>query len=324
MTKDYYVLSYYCFTPIEDIESFREEHHKYCLEKNLRGRIKIASEGINGKLSGKKEDCEAYLNDLMADPRFKNTQCNIEEHTGYASEKLHVRLKKEIVNAGLPHIKPYEKTGAYVTPKEFEKMIQRDDVVIVDVRSDYEHSLGKFKGSITFDIGTFREFPDHVKKLTQYSKKKIITVCTSDIKCEKASAYLLTQGFDDVYQLQGGIIRYGKETDGSAFEGTCYVFDNRLSQEINTKKPTVISKCYVCHNPSKRMVNCANMVCNRHVPICEPCGEKLQGACSADCQKSPQKRMYDGTGYYTKKTNGYDPYKGAKRAASTKQINLNG
>lgn len=313
MDKAYQVISFYCFTPIEDPALFREAQHLYCLKKNLRGRVKIAPEGINGKLSGLKQDCQAYLQDLMADPRFASTDVKVDDHTGYASEKLHVRLKREIVNAGLSHIKPYEKTGIRITPKEFEKMIQADDVIVVDVRSDYENNTGRIKGAITFDISNFREFPAHVRALEKYKDKRIITTCTGGIKTEKASAYLLSQGFKKVYQLQGGLLRYGKETDGSAFEGVCYVFDNRLTIDINTKNPTLITKCYLCQTPSKRMVNCANMACNRHVPICAPCGEKLQGACSQACQQSSHKRAYNGTGYYTKETNGYNPYKEARR-----------
>lgn len=282
MDKPYQVISFYCYTPIDDPEAYREAHHLSCLAKNLRGRVKVAPEGINGKLSGLKEACQAYLQELRADPRFAKIDIKIDDHTSYASEKLHVRVKKEIVNAGLPHIKPYERTGTYVTPKVFEKMIQEDDVIILDVRSNYENVVGRFKGAITLDINNFREFPAHVPALRKYKDKRIITTCTGAIKTEKASAYLLSQGFEKVYQLQGGIIRYGKETKGSAFEGSCYVFDNRITTEINTHNPLTISQCYVCLRPSERMVNCANMVCNRHTPICELCGEKLAGACSSE------------------------------------------
>lgn len=313
MNKEYYVLSYFCFTPIENPERFREEQHLYCLEKNLRGRIKIAPEGINGKLSGKKEACEAYLRDLMKDPRFTDITVHWHENDSYASEKLHVRVKKEIINAGLPHIKPYEKTGIFITPKEFEAMIEEDDVVILDVRSDYETAVGRFKNSLVLPIKNFREFPDHLSTLQKYKDNRLVVCCTGGVKDAKATSYLLSQGFEKVYQIRGGILGYAKGTDGCAFEGTCYVFDNRLTTKINKKKSTVISECYVCHQPSNRMVNCANMVCNRHVPICEPCGNNLQGACSSPCQQSTHKRPYDGTGYYVKKSNGYNPYKDAKR-----------
>lgn len=313
METSYQVLSFYCFTFIEDPAKLRETQHLYCLEKKLRGRIKVAPEGINGKISGLTKDCQGYIKDLLADSRFQKADFKIDDHNGYASEKLHVKVKKEIVNAGLSHIKPYERAGIHLTPKAFEKMIQEDDVIILDVRSNYENAIGKFKGAVTLDINNFRELPQQIESLKKYREKKIITTCTGGIKTEKASAYLLSQGFKNVYQLQGGILRYGKETNGAAFEGSCYIFDNRLTREINSQNPTLISQCYLCHTPSKRLLNCANMLCNRHVPICHPCGEKLAGTCSKECLDSPKKRTYNGSGYYTKQSNGYNPYKGLKR-----------
>ncbi|MEM7362228.1 MAG: rhodanese-related sulfurtransferase [Bacteroidota bacterium] len=310
--QTYYALSYFCFTPIKDPESLREAQHLYCVNKQLKGRIKVAPEGINGKISGRKEDCEAFINYLKQDTRFANISVNQDEHYGYVSEKMKSRTTREIVNAGLPEIKPYEKTGTFITPQEFEAMAEEGDVVNLDVRSDYETAVGKFKNSIVLPIKNFREFPNHLSKLEKYKNKRIVVWCTSGIKDEKATAYLLSKGFEKVYQVRGGIVGYGKETDGSAFEGVCYVFDNRLTVPINKKNPTTISQCHVCHTPSHRMVNCANMVCNRHVPICHPCAEKIEGACSIECQKAPTKRAYNGTGYYVKESNGYNPHKGIK------------
>ena len=319
MADQYQVLSFYHYTPVDNPEQLRDAHHRYCLEKNLRGRIKVAPEGINGKLSGRKEDCQAYIKYLQSDPRFTPTAMKVDDHTGYASEKLHVRIKKEIVNAGMPYIKPYEKTGISLSPQAFEKMVKEEDVVLLDVRSTYETMIGHFKGSLFLKISSMREFPAHLPVLEKYKNKPIITICTGKIKSEKASAYLLSKGFEKVYQLDGGILRYGKETDGSLFQGACYVFDNRLIKAINTKNPTIISHCYVCQKPSQRMVNCANMLCNLHAPICAPCGEKYQGACSENCMASPKKRTYNGTGYYVKKSNGYNPYKAAQRAVKRKR-----
>lgn len=311
--KEYSALSYFCFTPIEDPESLRESQHLYCIEKNLRGRIKVAPEGINGKISGRKEDCEAFLGQLKADPRFVDINIQAHGHNAYVSEKMKARTTTEIVNAGLPHIKPYEKTGIFITPKEFEAMAEDDDVVILDVRSNYETALGRFKNSIVLPIKNFREFPDHLSTLEKHKNKRIVVCCTAGIKDSKATAYLLSKGFEKVYQIRGGILGYAKETDGSAFEGVCYVFDNRLIVPINQKNPTIISQCYVCHTPSYRMVNCANMACNRHVPICHPCAEKMEGACSIPCQKAPRKRSYNGTGYHVKERNPYQSLKRTKK-----------
>ncbi|KUG07607.1 rhodanese-related sulfurtransferase [Solirubrum puertoriconensis] len=307
---DYRVLLYYCYTPIEDVLAFREEHHRLCLKLDLRGRIIVASEGLNGTVSGTKESCEAYMQAVKSDPRFAALEFKIEEAPAHAFQKLHVRIKPEIVHVGLPAIKPYERTGVHLSPQEFRDMKDHEDVVILDVRSDYEHNLGRFKNAVTLDIGNFREFPEKVEELRKYQNKKILTYCTGGIKCEKASAYLLEQGFENVYQLHGGIIKYGLEAGGEDFEGKCYVFDGRVAVDVNTVNPTVVAHCVNCGQANERMVNCANPHCNDHVVQCESCGEKLDGACSEACQQHPDKRPYDGTGNYPKQSNHYNPEQG--------------
>jgi UPF0176 protein len=315
--KNYSILLYYCYARIEDPEAFREQHHLYCIENNLKGRIIIAHEGINGTISGSREDCQRYMDDLKADPRFAHTDFKVDHNDANAFAKLHVRVKPEIVHSSLSHIDPNQRTGTYVEPAEFKEILKNktDDVVILDVRSNYEHSLGRFKNAITLDIENFRDFPEKVEELKGLKDKKIVTYCTGGIKCEKASAFLLEQGFENVYQLHGGIIKYGMEeaTQGEDFEGKCYVFDNRVAVEVNKVNPKVVSTCYVCGTHSDRMVNCANAECNRHVPICEKCGWEMEGACSEECKSHSDKRPYDGTGYYQKEMNGYNPYRGLYR-----------
>lgn len=307
---DYRVLLYYCYTPIENPELFREEHHRLCLSLRLLGRIIVAPEGLNGTVSGLTADCEEYMRIVKADPRFATLEFKVEEAPAHTFQKLHVRVKPEIVHVGLPHIKPYERTGVHLSPQEFRDMKDQDDVVVLDVRSDYEHELGRFKNAVTLDIENFREFPEKVADLEQYKDKKILTYCTGGIKCEKASAFLLEQGFENVYQLHGGIIKYGLEAGGEDFEGKCYVFDGRVAVDVNHVNPSIISQCYHCHTPSSRMVNCANPHCNAHVPLCEACGEQLDGACSTTCQQHPDKRPFDGTGTYPKLSNHYNPAQG--------------
>ncbi len=311
--KKYHILLYYCYTPIENPEQFRYEHHLFCLKHDILGRIIVSKEGLNGTVSGLKEQCEIYRQTLLADPRFASIDFKIEEHDTHAFQKLHVRVKPEIVHVDLPHINPNQKTGIHLEPAEFKNLKDADDVVLLDVRSDYEHKVGKFKNAITLDIENFRDFPEKVDELTHLKDKKIITYCTGGIKCEKASAFLLEKGFKNVYQLHGGIIKYGLEEGGEDFEGKCYVFDNRITVDVNRVNPKVISRCYVCSTESDRMVNCANPECNNHIPICEKCGWEMEGACSPACQIHPEKRVYDGTGYYAKQLNGYNPYKGLQR-----------
>ncbi len=311
--KDYSILLYYCYTKIEDPEVFRKDHHLFCIDNNLLGRIIIAQEGINGTISGLKSDCEKYMAHLHADPRFVKTEFKVEPFETHAFQKLNVRVKDEIVHSGLKDIDPTKKTGTYLEPEEFKQMKDNEDVVVVDVRSNYENNVGRFKNAITFDIDNFRDFPDKVSELESYKDKKVITYCTGGIKCEKASAYLLEKGFKNVYQLHGGIIKYGIEEGGEDFEGKCYVFDNRVVADVNTINPSTISKCHICGTDCDRMVNCANPECNKHIPICEQCAEEMEGACSEKCKSHPRKRAYDGRGYYPKKLNGYNPYRGINR-----------
>ena len=313
---DYCILLYYCYTKIDEPEEFREEHHFLCLDLDLRGRIIVAPEGLNGTVSGMKDQCQQYMEYLHADPRFKEIEFKVEPYPSHAFQKLNVRLKPEIVNVGLPHVDPARGTGTYVEPQDFQDLKEQDDVVLLDVRSNYEHQLGKFKNAITLDIDNFRDFPQKLQELQHLKQKKVITYCTGGIKCEKASAFLLENGFENVYQLHGGIIKYGLETGGKDFDGKCYVFDNRVAATVNRVNPTVISQCHICGCHCDRMVNCSNPTCNKHLPICEQCGEALEGACSQACKEHPEKRAYDGSGYYQKELNGYNPYRGIRRGSS--------
>lgn len=315
MKEDYLVLLYYCYSRIEDPEAFREAHHLRCLELNLKGRIIVAEEGLNGTVSGLRNDCEQYMKEVKDDPKFSDIEFKVDQVPGHTFTKMHVRTKPEIVHASLNHIDPRKKTGTYVEPDEFRKILQDqpEDTVILDVRSNYEHHVGKFKNALTLDIENFRDFPEKVKELDHLKNKKVITYCTGGIKCEKASAYLLEQGFKDVHQLHGGIIKYGIEADGEDFEGKCYVFDNRIVKDLNKVNPKVISLCYITGTPSDRMVNCANPHCNKHIPMSEEGAEIYNGCCSEECMKNPDVRPYDGTGFYQKEMNGYNPYRGLVR-----------
>jgi len=312
--KNYWVLLYYCYTHIEDPAQFRDEHHQLCLDLGLLGRIIVAQEGLNGTVSGTPQACQQYMEIVSADPRFKDIDFKVDKTPAHTFQKINVRVKSEIVHSGLLHIHPKNGTGIHLAPEEFKKIKDDPDVVLLDMRSNYEHSVGKFKGALSFDIENFREFPEQLDQFEHLKDKKVITYCTGGVKCEKGSAYLLEKGFKNVYQLHGGIIKYGLEAGGEDFEGKCYVFDNRVAIDVNTVNPVVISKCFVCGTNSDRMVNCSNQICNNHVPICEPCGEKMQGACTQACFDDHQnRRPYDGTGYYAKTLNGYNPHLHSKQ-----------
>jgi UPF0176 protein len=299
----YQTLLYYCYSTIANAEQFAADHLSFCKSLSLVGRIIVAEEGLNGTVSGTAESCKAYMDAIHADERFAKTGFKIDNVAEPSFVKMHCRYKSEIVHSGLRDpqmIDPNRQTGKHLEPIDFMAMKDRDDVVILDVRSDYEHSLGRFKNAVTLDIENFRDFPAKINELAKFKDKKILTYCTGGIKCEKASALLLHEGFTDVYQLHGGIIKYGKEAGGKDFEGKCYVFDNRLSVDVNSVNPVVVSTCRNCGTTTDKMINCANPECNEHFTQCAACGEVLEGSCSTACQTHPRKRVYDGTGYYVK------------------------
>jgi UPF0176 protein len=300
--KPFRTLLYYKYVKIPDAATYMERHMELCQRIGLVGRIIIADEGLNGTVSGTVVQCQKYMDTLNIDPLLSGIDFKIDDVEEPSFSALHVRYKGEIVNSGSAHldIDPTTKTGKHLEPKEFAEMMGRDDVVVLDVRSNYESGLGRFKGAVAADIDNFRDFPEYIKNLEQYKDKKVMTYCTGGIKCEKASALLLEAGFKDVYQLHGGIIKYGKEMRGKDFEGNCYVFDKRVSVPVNTVNPIIISRCRICGTASTHMVNCANADCNEHFVLCEECGESMKGCCSDACMASPAIRAYDGTGYYSK------------------------
>ena len=189
--KRYQTLLYYCYTTIENAEQFAADHLSFCKSLDLVGRIIVADEGLNGTVSGSVESCRNHMDFIQNDPRFASTEFKIDDVEEPSFIKMHCRYKSEIVYSGLrdPNIiDPKKKTGVHLEPKDFLEMKDRDDVVILDVRSNYEHSLGKFKNAVTLDIENFRDFPAKINELAQYKDKKILTYCTGGIKCEKASA----------------------------------------------------------------------------------------------------------------------------------------
>lgn len=285
--KPYRVLLFYQYVPIEDPASLVEEHRAFCQELGVKGRILIASEGINGTLSGTVGQTQRYMDYMNQHPLFKEMPFKVDEYHQHAFKKLFVRLKKELVTWRLERdVKPYQKTGKRLKPKDFYQMLQRDDVVVLDGRNDYEYDLGHFRGSIRPDVHTTREFPDWIRKnLKDYKDKTILTYCTGGIRCEKLTAFMLEEGFKDVYQLDGGIISYGKdpEVKGQLWDGKCYVFDERISVPINQVEETVVGKCYHCGKPTDRYLNCEYNLCHKQHLCCEECEQTYQGYCSEEC-----------------------------------------
>lgn len=291
---DYRVLLYYNYATIENPEQFAKEHLAFCKKIGLKGRILVSEEGINGTVSGTVEQTDAYMDYVHADERLKDTWFKIDEAKGHAFKKMFVRPRKEIVSLDLDEdINPHELTGKYLSPVEFKEALLDEETIVIDARNDYEYDLGHFRGAVRPDIRNFRELPAWIREnKEQFMDKKVVTYCTGGIRCEKFSGWLLREGIQDVSQLHGGIATYGKDENvrGELWDGTMYVFDERISVEINHVDKKIIGKDWFDGTPCERYVNCANPYCNRQLLTSEENEAKHLGGCCYDCAAHERNR----------------------------------
>ncbi|MDY7045896.1 MAG: rhodanese-related sulfurtransferase [Bacillota bacterium] len=290
--NNYQVLLYYQYVQIDDPEGYAAEHLKFCKELGLKGRILVAQEGINGTVSGTIEQTEAYMEAMHQDPRFADMVFKIDEAADHTFKKMHVRPRKELVTFRLENdINPLETTGNHLSPKEFYEAMQDENTIVIDARNDYEYDLGHFRGAVRPDIKTFRELPEWIREhKDQFKDKKVLTYCTGGIRCEKFSGWLLEEGFEDVNQLHGGIVTYGKdpEVQGELWDGKCYVFDERISVPVNQKEHVVVGVDYFDGEPCERYINCANPECNKQILCSEENEHKYLRGCTHECRVSPR------------------------------------
>lgn len=294
-----HILLFYKFQKIKNLEYFARKHKSFCKKLGVLGKVLIAKEGINGSISGTKEQVEEYKIFLWLQKGFDDV--NFKEETAFERPftKMHVRIRNEIVS--LKKKVGINKKGKYLTPKEFLEIYNgrdKNNVIILDTRNYYEYQLGRFKNAINLNIKTFREFPEFVEKFkkkfnkgelkNKKIKQKIVMYCTGGIRCEKASAYMKEQGFENVYQLEGGIINFCQQFPNTIWDGKCFVFDKRLMTDINqNNKP--ITKCINCDVLCDLYRNCKNLSCDKLVIMCVKCQEKLQGCCSIKCFREFEK-----------------------------------
>jgi len=241
----------YKFVTLENFELLREPLHQIMQENQVRGTLLLAQEGINGTVAGSRAGVDALLTWLATDPRLENivTKESFDETNPFYRTK--VKLKKEIVTMGVEGIDPKQVVGTYVKPSEWNALISDPDVILVDTRNDYEVKVGTFEGALDPQTTTFREFPQYVKdNLDPDKNKKVAMFCTGGIRCEKSTAYLKEQGFEDVYHLEGGILKYLEEVpqQESMWQGECFVFDNRVTVDHNLDKGKY-EQCHACRLP---------------------------------------------------------------------------
>ena len=245
------ITALYKFVPLEDYRSLKDALDKLCNQHGLKGTLLLANEGINGTVAGTPQATQALLDyfkndDRLADMAYKQS---------YADKvpffRMKVRLKKEIVTIGLSDVDPRQKVGEYVKPKNWNQLVSDPEVLLIDTRNDYEYEVGTFDGAINPNTNNFREFPQYIRNNFDPDKhKKVAMFCTGGIRCEKASSYLLDQGFENVYHLEGGILKYLEEVDrqASLWHGECFVFDQRVTVDHDLK-PGGFDQCHGCRRP---------------------------------------------------------------------------
>ena len=245
------VAALYKFTPFAEFEQYREPILNTMLDNSVKGTLLIAHEGINGTISGTRDGIDNvlnYLRSIEAIGEFVFKESYTDSQPFYRTK---VKLKKEIVTMGVEGIDPLQSVGRYVKPQEWNALISDPDVVLIDTRNDYEVQIGTFENAINPETETFREFPEYVAKTLDPSKhKKVAMFCTGGIRCEKSTAYMREQGFEEVYHLEGGILKYLEEVpaEESMWKGDCFVFDNRVAVNHNLEKSDY-DQCYACRMP---------------------------------------------------------------------------
>ncbi|MEQ1837053.1 MAG: rhodanese-related sulfurtransferase, partial [Candidatus Nitrotoga sp.] len=232
MMSNIVVAALYKFAELVDYREMQPRLQDFCVAQKINGTILLAAEGINGTVAGSRAGIDALLAFLRADTRL----ADLEHKESFADtppfDRMKVRLKKEIVTLGVAGVDPNKKVGTYVAPEDWNELIADPDVVLVDTRNAYEYDIGTFQGALNPHTTTFRQFPAYVKNNLDPAKhKKIAMFCTGGIRCEKASAYMLEQGFEEVYHLQGGILKYLETVpvEQSKWQGECFVFDQRIA-----------------------------------------------------------------------------------------------
>ncbi|MSS74461.1 rhodanese-related sulfurtransferase [Candidatus Pacearchaeota archaeon] len=278
---DIHILLFYKFVEISDTENLKKIHLDFCNSLGIKGKVLLATEGINGSISGNKEQVEKYKLELKSDARFKDIEFKEEISSHHPFDKMVVKIKKEIIK--LNKKIDMGKVGEYIYPEEFIKLIDENkEVIILDTRNDYESNVGKFKNAITPKIEAFRQFPEFIESFKISKDKPIVMYCTGGIRCEKASAYMIQQGFTNIKQLHGGIINFCQKFPNTLWEGSCFVFDKRLTSKIN-QNSSVITNCAHCEILCDLYRNCKNIQCNNLIFLCNLCEKKFHASCSEKC-----------------------------------------
>jgi len=281
-------LSFYCYFEIEDPTAFRNKWYIYLDSIQVKGRIYIATEGLNAQISCPVENFNKLRNFIYTESALNNLRLNkaIEDNNN-AFYVLDIKVRKKIVSDGIEDSTfSMNNRGRYVNANEFNEMVNDPNTLVIDMRNHYEYEVGRFKTAIEIPSDTFREqLPMAVDMFKQEKDRNIIMYCTGGIRCEKASSWMLHNGFKNVFHLEGGIINYINQVKDAKLEnhfiGKNFVFDERLGERITED---VISNCHQCGKPCDTHVNCANSGCHMLFIQCDECSKTYNGSCSEDCK----------------------------------------
>ncbi|NDE68121.1 rhodanese-related sulfurtransferase [bacterium] len=303
----YTVLIFYMYATIDEPKKLADHLRAVAEKLSIKGRILVAHEGINGTVEGTAGDgattggtAEAFARELLAShPALVNMRIKTSAGDGQTFPKLMVKVRNEIVGTRIPGdvADPRRQTAKHLSVDELKKWYEEGkvigvnasdgEVVIVDMRNDYEYASGHFRGAIDPGMRASRDLPAVLDKLEKFKNKKVLTVCTAGVRCEKMSAYLMSRGFADVYQLEDGMHGYMQKYPGQDFLGTLYTFDNRVTMDFGGARE-IIGKCRLCGASSERYLNCANSICHLHFLACEVCapkGTETATYCSEECRR---------------------------------------
>ena len=248
------VAALYKFVGLPDFRELKRPLLERCRELRLKGTLLLAPEGINGAVAGSREGIDGILDYLRSEPRFADLAHKESLSAGVPFHRMKVKLRQEIVSLGIPGVDPERLRGEYVKPEDWNAEVSRPDTLVLDVRNEYETGIGGFRNAVAPNTGTFREFPDYVENnLNPEQHTRVAMYCTGGIRCEKASSYLLSRGFREVVQLQGGILNYLEKVDRdhSRWEGECFVFDSRVAVDHELAEGE-FEQCFACRRPLRQ------------------------------------------------------------------------
>jgi UPF0176 protein len=291
----YAVIALYKIVSIENTTEEIKRWRSFLEEVGAMARIYLSEDGVNCQMSLPKELLPSFLDWLGEDERFADADVKVQWHHEHVFPRLTVKYREQLCALDCPV--PFEKQAAHISPEEWDAMLAEGDeeTVVLDVRNEYEWEVGHFEGALRPPVDSFRDFPTYLEELKERlnpETSRILMYCTGGIRCEFFSPLMKEAGFTNLYQLKGGVIRYGLERGQGKWRGNLFVFDDRLVIPVGEERGEAISHCQFCLKPSDQFYNCANMECNELFLSCPACAAERKGCCSEVCLETGKCRPF--------------------------------